>query len=197
MYFYLESAINETKLASKTGIYLVVHNQSSSPYTLTSGITIQTGFETYIGIQKQFTNKLPSPYSDCLMDFNYDNNYAQKIFSLFKELNVTNYDQKFCFTLCYQDKLINRCNCSDTSTPTIYNASFCVSESENKCLNAFDTIFSTRVDLNNVCKSACPQQCFTSEYNLMTTMATFPTLNYLKYLQSNEKNLKFFPQNFC
>ena len=181
-----------------------MHHQSSIPFTLTSGINVQTGFETYIGISRQYTNLLASPFSDCLKDLSLDSNhYAKKLFGYFKDLNVSYYDQNFCFTLCYQDKLIEKCDCCDIITPVIRNVTYCSNDDEINCYRKFNSFFKT-ADLNMLCDSACPQQCNTRKYILSTSMATYPTLGYLKTLQSiyNTQGLVtendttyFFPQN--
>jgi hypothetical protein len=197
----LEPSDYATKFDYKSGIYLVVHNQSTLPFTLDSGINIPTGFETYISVNRDFTTKLDKPYSDCLKELKSDNTYAKKLFGYFNDLGVTYYDQNFCYTLCYQDKLINKCNCCDISTPSILNATYCANDDELECLEKFDTVF-TVADLKNVCDSACPQQCNSVEYNLGVSMATYPSLSYLKSIQgtylANEDGTPssfFFPQD--
>ena len=164
------------------------------PFTLNTGISIQPGFETYVGIDRQFTNKLSSPYSKCLSDLVPPNAYAVQLFSFFNQLNVTYYDQNFCYKLCYQDKLINNCSCCDIVTPSIRNSTFCMTSSEIECLNSFNEFFST-TDLNSLCDNACPQQCNMAEFKLALSMASFPTLNYLKIQQTSSNKGYMFPQN--
>ncbi len=188
----LEPTGKDPKLAYKTGLYVVVHNQSTLPFTLRSGIYIPTGFETYIGVNRVITNKLDKPYSDCLEALTSDNTYAKKLFEYFSNLNVTYYDQEFCFTICYQDKLINECGCCDIITPIIKNSKYCASDTEMKCMKNFDANFS-KSDMNIVCESACAEQCDSVEYKLDVSQATFPTLTYLKVLQTDYNNGFIFP----
>jgi hypothetical protein len=82
----------------------MVHNQSTLPFTLDSGINIPTGSETYVGVKRVFNNKVVDKrYSDCLTELKSENNYAKTLFGFFNELGVTYYDQNFCYKLCYQD----------------------------------------------------------------------------------------------
>ncbi len=151
---------------------------------MTTGINIATGTETYVGVKRIFTNKLDDKrFSDCLTELKSENVYSKQLFGYFKDLNVNYYDQNFCYTLCYQDKLINECRCCDIITPSIRNSNFCESESETECMDDFDKFFST-ADLKQVCESACPQKCNSIEYELSVSTATFPTLSYLKNLQA-------------
>jgi hypothetical protein len=175
-------------------LYVVVHNQSTLPFTLHSGINIPTGFETYISVDREFNNKLDDPYSNCIDKLESKIPYAKKLFGYFQYLNVTYYDQEFCFTLCYQDKLIDKCNCSDIITPSIRDSTFCETDVELSCMDDFDSDF-TISDLNEICEFACPQQCSTIEYNLDISSATFPTFSYLKYKQSDSFHGYMFPQD--
>ena len=121
---------------------MTIHNQSTLPYAIQSGINIKTGFETYVGINREFKNKLPSPFSNCLEDLTTSNAYGKILFKYFDYLNVSYYDQNFCNTMCYQDKLIDICGCCDIITPSIRNASFCANDKEIKCLKQFNQFFS-------------------------------------------------------
>ena len=171
-----------TYLEYKTGLILLIHNQSTIPYTLSTEISIQSGFETYVGISRVFKNKLGTPYSDCISTFKSSDTYVNKLFGYFKELNVTYYDQEFCFTLCYQDKLLSKCGCLDITTPTINGAFYCANDTEVTCLQEFNSYFTT-TDIQSLCH--CPQQCNTIEYDLKLSASTFPTYTYMYNLATN------------
>ncbi len=168
---------------------MTVHNQSELIYTLPPGLGAQTGIRTYVGINREFTNKLDRSYSDCLSNLNTKNTYAKKLFGYFNDLNVTFYKQSFCYTMCYQDKLIDKCKCQDIRTPIIRNSKYCVSSLETKCFNEFDTFFS-QSDLNQLCSTACPQECKSIEYKMDTSSKfKFPTLSYLHFLQASDESI--------
>lgn len=185
-----------TRYALYQGIHLVVHNQSDSPFALNSGITIKAGAKSYVGVNRQFTNKLNGSFSNCLTDLIpvTGNSYSSTLFSYFNQLNVTYYDQKFCYNLCYQDKLIKKCGCADIIVPTLNNADYCDTYKTISCLKDFASTF-TISDIKVLCENACPQECNTIEYSLTVTTSGFPAMNYLKILQSSAAYSSMFPQN--
>ena len=190
------NSTNGTKYALYQGIHIVVHNQSESPHTINSGINIKPGAVTYVGINRQFTNKLKNPYSDCLSELTppTGNAYSSVLFSYFRQLNISYYDQKFCYKMCYQDKLIKQCGCADIIAPTLNNVDYCATLELISCLKGFSSFF-TISDINSLCESACPKQCNTIQYDLTVSSAGFSSLNYIKLLQtSSQYNLQF-PQN--
>jgi hypothetical protein len=105
---------------------------------------------------------------------------------------VTYFDQDFCFTLCFQDKLIHKCNCTDLVPPTILNFTYCETVNEFKCLNNFNDFFS-KSDLNRLCENACPSRCQSIEYKLGLSTSSFPILSYAKSIQASHLNLNKFP----
>ena len=175
-------------------MYLIVHNQSDMIFTLPPGINIPTGFTTFVGIDRNCINKLSQPYSNCLTGLIPQNQYAQVLFGYFSDLNVTYYDQNLCFKLCFQDRLIDKCKCSDIITPPIRNSAYCFTDVDIKCLKEYYAAFSTN-DINAICDYACPEQCNVIDYALTTSSKSyFPNLIYLKDQQTSSKGYMF-PQN--
>ena len=97
---------------------------------------------------------------------------------------MTNYDQGFCFKIFYQDKLIDKCKCSDKITPTIRNAKYCQTNDELECLNKFYDFFSKR-NLSGLCENACKHQCQSILYKLSLSTSAFPTLSYAQDKQNS------------
>ena len=118
------------------------------------------------------------------------NGYAKLLYDYFREVNVTYYNQNFCYTLCYQDKLINKCSCGDIIAPSLRNSSFCANESEMNCLNQFNAFF-TISDINSICENACPEQCSMINYEMKISQTSFPTHNYLKIFETNSGSVPF------
>ena len=114
---------------------------------------------------------------------NPPNGYAVTLLNYFNFLNVTYYDQNFCFTLCFQDKLIASCNCSDIITKNILDVKYCESSNELECLSKFKNSFSSSY-FNSLCEYACPSQCQSIEYKLSLSTSAFPTLRYAKNVQT-------------
>jgi acid-sensing ion channel 2 len=107
---------------------------------------------------------------------------------------VNYYDQDFCFTICFQVKLIDKCNCSDIITPTIRSAKYCETNEELECFDQFVDFFS-KSDLNSLCENACPSQCQSIEYKLGLSTSSFPTLSYAKNIQTSYLNYYKFPSD--
>ncbi len=71
---FIEPPTTDSTYGYKTGIYLMVHNQSTLPFTLDSGINIPTGSETYVGVKRVFNKKVVDKrYSDCLTELKSEN----------------------------------------------------------------------------------------------------------------------------
>jgi hypothetical protein len=157
----ISNLVNSTlgsKFSTYQGIHLVVHNQTKSPYTIiNSGINIKPRGKRYVGINRQITNKLNGSYSDCLTDLTPIKStlYSSTLFSYFNQLNVTYYDQKLCYNLCYQDKLIKKFGCADIIVPTINNADYCDTYETISCLQYFASAFRLS-DINSFCENSCP-----------------------------------------
>ena len=53
------------------GLLLVAHNQTKTlvpAIQLINGINIPPGYESYVSVNREFHSKLPSPYSNCIID---------------------------------------------------------------------------------------------------------------------------------
>ena len=93
-------------MSSFRALYLIVHNQSSQPLNvINDGILLSPGFYHTVGIDRTFNKKLSKPYSNCIDELRTENPYAKKLFGFFKDLNMSRYDQNFCYSLCRQDKI--------------------------------------------------------------------------------------------
>jgi hypothetical protein len=109
-------------------------------------------------------------------------------------MNVSSYDSKFCELLCFQDKLINTCNCSDIITPKLRSESYCLSTIDLNCLQNFTSYFKS-VNTYKFCAQACPQKCYSIKYKLKSkSRAGFESMNYVRKLQSLNKTKKLFPE---
>ena len=162
----------------------------------TKGVKVQTGFKTYISIDREMMQKQNHPYSDCTDDLSLVNNaYANVLYSYMNDLNVTTYKQDFCYSMCYQDKLVKNCSCSDIDGPLIDSSIFCSSPTEIQCLLDFDAFYG-QADIVDLCSNACPQQCTLIDLNLQAySFMAYPVTSYISNLQSNNVTSKFFPND--
>jgi hypothetical protein len=172
----------------KRGFYVVVHNQSTSPIMDNEGVHVSTGAETNIGIVRTFYQKLGSPFSSCISDPTSNTSSTSELYqAILNELGEKSYRQKYCFKLCYQKEVLKTCLCYDPKYPNIptfgkSTISSCRTTIEVSCMTNTSTLFEAN-DLNTQCSNFCPAECLTVDYALSITTATYPTDNYLNWLQ--------------
>lgn len=68
--WYIGDQISQQQYTFKSGIRLIVHNQSYTPFPFENGIDVATGLQTNVAISRSFTNRLPYPYSNCIDELN-------------------------------------------------------------------------------------------------------------------------------
>jgi hypothetical protein len=130
---YTGNAHLQEKFAMARGFRVFVFNKSNQfPVGLDIGVDVGTGRTTNIGIKRTFTNRLSSPYSNCLSDdvtqidwnqnevlqFMYDNfvqdqSYLSGGFWRYAGNWTWNwtvsYSQSICVKLCFQKYLFQTC----------------------------------------------------------------------------------------
>ena len=186
----------QTNYNYKTGLFLAIHNQSRTPFfpiTKNYGIHVNTGYETYIALRRKITKKMEYPYSNCIKDLTPFSPESEKIFKFFKHLNIDYYDQEICASLCFQDKLIDSCGCSEIGIQAIRNTSYCTTMPQLGCLFSFLSNF--YVSDNFVCQNTCQKECYKVEYDIQTNVVKYPNLNYLNYLRSENDTSSRFPND--
>ena len=167
MKLYLASHEIQTKYDFKTGLFVSIHHQNRTPFfpiTKNYGIHINTGYETYIALKRKITKKLPYPYSNCIKNLIPFSSESEKIFSYFTFLNMSYYDQDICMSFCFQDKLIDKCDCSDIGIESLRNTSYCSTMPQLNCL--FDFLSNFYVSQNSICQNVCHKECFKIEYEI-------------------------------
>jgi hypothetical protein len=169
--------------AYRTGIYLLVNNHSTAPITLNGGISLKPGAETYVGVSRTFMKKLGKPYSNCIQDLTPFSDYSKVLFGYFADFNLSQYDQDICTSFCYQDKLINNCNCCSTLTKSIRNKKYCQTFDEMKCETDFEYYFGSS-DTNQICENVCRAKCMSQKFTLASSMSSFPSKSYQKIWMS-------------
>lgn len=195
LFFFFEGNIETaTKYSYRSGLHIMIHNQSTLPLAINNGMRISPAFESYIGIKRTFTNRLDQPYSNCLKSLKPFSNYSSVLFKYFDDLNIATYTQELCLRLCYQDKLIDLCGCCDLNTPSIRNVSYCASDQQLFCQNGFKYKFETS-DVGQLCSYSCPTECNSISYDSSVDTAYFPTLTYLRSLSVLSNLPSLFPKD--
>lgn len=186
----LELFTGNTKLQQqysyKNGIRAVVHNQSRIPIISSEGIDVPTGLVTNIAISRTFIKHLPAPYSTKCLDSKNINWFENNVLSFMKEsLEIESYTQNYCMMTCFQQYLIDKCQCYDLRFPIKEtNLRSCVNVNDFKCLiNNTDLYYSSGQD--GICYSKCPIECLEVVYDLKTNQAKYPSEWYSQLLLNN------------
>ncbi|CAF0901340.1 unnamed protein product [Brachionus calyciflorus] len=179
MEFYIGHPESSSPTSLTSGAILFINNQSSLVRLTDPGIELSPGTQTNIAINRMFIYKLPQPYSDCIQGDLYENNETY-----FVQMTLSkreNYSQSFCLDICYENYLVNECNCTDkdlNNTCYLNTENFwCFYEMKKKF---FDLNF------NENCKQQCPIECERVTYKVASlSTADYPSLFYEKILLNN------------
>ena len=184
---FVDNPLSQNQLMDKKGLHIVIHNNSEPYYTSTSSIDVPTGFETYIGIQRVYTEKLEKPYSDCLAEMKPFSETSAKLFGYMTDLNATAYSSDFCYKMCYQEAVINTCNCYDIQFPQINNITkACYTFNDVSCVVYVNNLFAEE-DIERICNHSCPVPCTVVKYELSDHKSTFPTDFYYTQVMQQVK----------
>lgn len=97
--------------STSRGIHVNVHNKSNFAFFY-EGVDVATGTETNIMIRREVISKLADPYSECID--NIESRDDQVFAKMIKQSNIT-YRQSDCFDYCFQNFVIEKCGCYDSS----------------------------------------------------------------------------------
>lgn len=105
-------------LSSNYGLVLFVHNSTYTVWDETNGFELMSGYETDVAVDRTRLLKLPSPYSDCILNNGPPpSDSTDVVKNTF--LVTTSYTQQSCIQLCYQNFLAEKYSCYDPSLPFI------------------------------------------------------------------------------
>ena len=169
-------------MAYNSGFYVSITNNSNYPQIRYEGIDIAPGFETSIGIERSFFNKLSSPYGNCRDDITTPRSSDSLYYTLASQ--ISQYTRNLCYEICFQYKYcIPMCKCADPSVDSnINNVTLCTI-SYAKCITTVRKNF-----LSTNCDSDCPETCSRVKYSSKITMASYPT----EYIQQKIRSRSFF-----
>jgi hypothetical protein len=170
-YIIFYPLINQNRFMTswQNGMIVFVHNSSYLKPSPSEGVYVDLGKVTSIAVRRKFTEKFPSPYSECL-DLT---SYSSRLYDyLVKTLNQA-YRQKDCFELCIQERIIEQCGCYSLEYPNLsLQVRPCLNLSSYYCIdtqaNAFDAV---------KCQTReCPLECDSVTYDLSLSCLTNPSL---------------------
>ena len=170
------------------GIVVLVHNQTNYPFFGNRRFTASAGMETDISIKRNFVSKLSSPYGNCLMDTSKTSSFASQSASfnyIVNTLGVT-YEQGYCYLLCLQTQIIQKCNCQAGVLPYYGNTTTCLTFSQINC-GADLVRYFNKNGATTSCVNSCPIPCNQIEYSVSSSASSYPNNYYKSLLMNNSK----------
>ena len=147
---------------SNYGLLIKIDNATSRDFKISNNyIEIAPGFETNIVVEREFTEQLPKPYSNCDLDNDNPNPVFKdpKLLNILSSLDIR-YKQSICMELCYQTLLKDNCNCTDPVYNSFYDLNYCkTKEEEWNCINKIYNNFITDNGTRAFCEPFCPLEC--------------------------------------
>lgn len=192
---FLGDPITQQIYTFKSGVRIIVHNQSSIPYPDEEGIDISTGQQTNVAVSRTFINRLGPPFSDCLFDSGINSKVerSKTIQKMIDIYNLTVYDQNSCLKVCLQEIIYEECRCFDWKLPLPTNPklstlnSGCKTDTQMKCIDYKENEYYTnRIDS---CEQDCPFKCNQVLYKNSLNTASYPS--YWYYTNELSKNKDF------
>ncbi len=99
---------NIPKFIQTSGYHVIINNQTYG-ITFNEGYDISPGVETNLAINRLYESTKPKPYSECI-DLNSIDSFDSYFYRVMFDSNKT-YRQTGCLNLCYQQLVIQTCNC--------------------------------------------------------------------------------------
>jgi len=162
----------------------------------------ETGFETNIALTKKISETYPKPYSACEIKNNIKltTSADYQIFDLFTNTPYS-YRSSDCFTVCYQELLLDNCKCIDYDTiffnlKNVKIPKMCDWFDYSKDTICSDNIFEN-TDFDVFCGKRCPYECDQVTLSMSTSFsALLDGSDYLKVnIYFSEMSYEFSTEN--
>ncbi|CAG5119338.1 unnamed protein product [Candidula unifasciata] len=164
---------------SSAGVNVMVHPLNEIPFPEDGGILAHPGAVTRVGIKQEITQRLPSPYSNCISA----NGQSSSQRSFFQN---TKYMQNACMKSCYQMRLYETCGCCDVDLPCNYYDILSIDRTTTETNNSlplcetFDD-FLCKIEVEILflkseldCDERCPPVCASTTYHTVVSTAQWP-----------------------
>lgn len=172
---------DELSFLKSNGIIIFIHNSSNIPIMTMEGINLSTGFETEILLSQVIYKRLASPFDNCVEDFD---SYLYK-----KTIKLNSiYRQKLCMQLCYQETLIQNCNCYEINSFKIPGSKPCTLTEITCVYDVITKFFNGSNSQSSDCLKECPQECNIYSYNIKSFQSNFPTPYYADLIMNYGNN---------
>ena len=152
------------------------------------GIRISPGMASFVSIDRTFKFVLSKPYSNCDLDLSATptgTSYSEIFQKIYH--SPYEYSQRMCFEQCIQQYLNEKCNCTDSSVVSLFEANEC--DIDDECIENF---YGSEVNMSrfiqNNCRSPCPLECNSTEFQAHVTFSQLVGDSYVHFI-SNRSNL--------
>ena len=166
------------------GLNLIIENNTYLTDNKWNWITLDGGTINYMSIQRKFSFKIARPYSECDIDNDsprhFDSVYYNRILN-----SPYQYSQEFCFIECFQDNVLQKCNCTYPYYFSLLSVS-CKNTDQVICAaNYFYQISEALVPVSLSCSEQCPLECNSTEYSYSLTSQRSSGYGYTQYIIEN------------
>lgn len=193
MEIFTGDPINQTQYTYKSGVRVIVHNQSIVQFTNEDGVDVSAGSQTNIAVSRTFYSRLATPFSDCVAELNEESSTkSARLADMFKlkQLNaIDKYQQKYCFKVCLHRYLIKQCNCYSPSLKFLnldlakYNV--CGTIEQVNCQERNKVHYYTSDDIRECYTKDCPVECDSISYETKISVADYPTDWYVETMNKS------------
>jgi len=192
---------------NELGIVLQIHNKSYTPSPGSKGLLLSPGMSWYLSMEREDIEVLEPPYDYC------ENIEGEDLFKYnvwYENYPFLTYTREACLLSCFQLKVVENCDCYDVYVEyseksfNQTNVAPCVNDVQVNCSNVYwDKFVASEIG----CTDYCPIQCYSSDFKITTSAASFPNPmtadTYIQYLtpgqrnatQSDEEDLKMIKEN--
>jgi hypothetical protein len=145
----------------------------------------------FIQIEREFVQKMPKPFNDCVKQI-ADNN--SNISNLFNRNNLF-YLQKDCLDFCVEDVMILNCSCNITNNYGLKKFENCLNNNATnlECIGDLFLGFRNRtLKIPQHCFDSCPKECDSINYKTYQSYVgqiSKQLLNELKLNESFQENI--------
>lgn len=204
---------NQSPVSQDSGVLIYIHEPNKTIMIDDHGVLLRPGTHTNIELHKTSVRILPEPFNLCASNANKPNLNESFLYEM--TLNLTkSYSQKYCFDLCYQNEIIQNCDCYDEKVLKFVNYKHrlqscndkfdiwpSVSQKSKKpkyyltyddyqlsCPSLVKEAFYAG-DYVTKCSKYCPRECNYKKYSSTISKSKYPSRFYSSILLNNT-NLK-------
>ncbi|XP_073504261.1 epithelial sodium channel subunit beta isoform X2 [Phyllobates terribilis] len=171
-------------LQSTAAARLILHQQRSFPFLKDLGIYAMPGTETSIAVLVDQTQHLEAPYSSCTVDGS-----DIPVANLYEKYN-SSYSIQSCLRSCFQEGMVNMCNCAHYLYPLPDSAHYCNNKDDPDWVSCYYQMKDSVMERER-CINLCQQPCNDSNYKMTISMADWPSAaaeDWIFHVLSYEKD---------